>query len=55
MQNGISMENPNENRNKFWLKLNQAKKYRLFVFQLNLTNEYLTGFSSDSIHVRMAH
>lgn len=47
------MENPNGN--KFWLKLNQAKNYRLSVFQLNLTNEYLTGLSSDSIHVRMAH
>lgn len=55
MQNGIFMENPNENQNKFWLKLNQAKNYRLSVFQLNLTNEYLTGFSSDSIHVRMDH
>lgn len=32
MQNGIFMENPNENQNKFRLKLNQAKKTTDYLY-----------------------
>lgn len=40
---------------KSWLKPNQAKHCRLPGFQLNVTNEYLTGFNSNSIYVGMTH